>query len=168
MSQKSSGPLSKFNLALVLLWLVDVAVTVTGYLIFTSSNASQAEFYTNQSADYVTYFTAQSGSSLGATLMAAGALGFIITLAAHVLARAIAKTTAAGVPTDAVDADTDNEIDFDDIEFDAADEATLNPDSPAVSPAPSTTKVVSGTTTPAAAELSAADADAAKNPASTR
>jgi hypothetical protein len=127
MSQKSSGPLSKFNLALALLWLVDVAVTVAGYLILTSSNESQAEFYTNQSADYVTYFSAQSGSTLGATLIGAGALGFIVTLAAHVLARAITRTAASVVPVETLD--TEPEVDFDDIEFDTADETTPPTDS---------------------------------------
>lgn len=93
MSQNSSRPLSKFNLILAILWLVDVVVTVAGYLILTSSNATQAEFYTSQSADYGAYFTAQSGSGLGATLIGAGVLGFIVTLAAMVVSRAVTKNT---------------------------------------------------------------------------
>jgi hypothetical protein len=117
MSQKSSGPLSKFNLALVLLWLVDVVVTVAGYLILTSSNAIQAEFYTSQSADYVAYFSAQSGSTLGATLIGAGAIGVIVTLAAHVVSRSIAKNTAATVAPATVRAN-EPDFDFEDIEFD--------------------------------------------------
>jgi hypothetical protein len=125
MSQKSSGPLSKFNLALVLLWLVDVAVTVAGYLILTSSNAIQAEFYTSQSADYVAYFSAQSGSTLGATLIGAGAIGVIVTLAAHVVSRSIAKNTAATVAPATVRAN-EPDFDFEDIEFD--DKATTATD----------------------------------------
>jgi hypothetical protein len=117
MSQKSSGPLSKFNLALALLWLVDVAVTVAGYLILTSSNATQAEFYTSQSADYGAYFTAQSGSTLGATLIGAGVIGFMITLAAHVVSRSIAKNTAASVAPATARAN-EPDFDFEDIDFD--------------------------------------------------
>jgi hypothetical protein len=122
MSQKSSGPLSKFNLALALLWLVDVVVTGAGFLILTSSNATQAEFYTSQSADYGAYFAAQSGSNLGATLIGAGVLGVIITLAAHVVSRSIAKNTAATVAPATARAN-EPEFDFDDIEFD--DKATV-------------------------------------------
>jgi len=99
MSQNSSRPLSKFNLALALLWLVDVVVTGAGYLILSSSNAAQAEFYNAQSADYGTYFTAQSGSNLGANLIAAGVIGFIITLAALVVNRAIAHNAHPAAAT---------------------------------------------------------------------
>lgn len=162
MSQKSSGPLSKFNLALALLWLVDVVVTVAGYLILTSSNATQADFYTSQSSDYVSYFSAQSGSNLGATLIGAGVIGFIITLAAHGVSRSIKKAAAvaAGVPTDAVDAEPD--FDFDDTELDAADQAAF-----AATPAaettstPKTAVVDAAEPTPAAAAADAAPADAA-------
>ena len=145
MSQKSSAPLSKFNLALALLWLVDVAVTVAGYLILTSSNATQADFYTSQSADYVAYFSAQSGSNLGATLIGAGVIGFIITLAAHVVSRSIktAAAVATGTPTDAVDAEPD--FDVDDSEFAAAE------------PTPA---AASADDAPTAAAFSDADADA--------
>ena len=94
MSQNSSRSLSKFNLILAILWLVDVVVTVAGYLILTSSNATQAEFYTSQSADYGAYFTAQSGSGLGATLIGVGILGFIVTLAAMVVSRAVTRNAA--------------------------------------------------------------------------
>jgi hypothetical protein len=169
MSQKSSAPLSKFNLALALLWLVDVAVTVAGYLILTSSNATQADFYTSQSADYVAYFSAQSGSNLGATLIGAGVIGFIITLAAHVVSRSIktAAAVATGTATDAVDAEPD--FGFDDSEFDAADQAAVAA-TPAVSTGTTTTPVVdaakptpaeaSADEAPAAAAFSDADADA--------
>jgi len=111
MSQKSSGPLSKFNLALALLWLVDVVVTVAGYLVLTSSNATQADFYTSQSSDYVAYFTAQSGSNLGATLLGAGVIGFIITLAAHAVSWSITKNAVAVAPVTATD---ERDFDFDD------------------------------------------------------
>lgn len=123
MSQKSSGPLSKFNLALALLWLVDVVVTVAGYLVLTSSNATQAEFYTSQSSDYVAYFTAQSGSNLGATLLGAGVIGFIITLAAHAVSWSIAKNAVVAAPVNATD-----EPDFgfdDDTDFDAEETAPV-------------------------------------------
>jgi hypothetical protein len=102
MSQKSSAPLSKFNIALALLWLVDVVVTGVGYFILTTSNAAQADFYTSQSADYVSYFSSQTGSGLGATLIGAGVIGFIITLAVHALSRSVgtivATATAAPAP----------------------------------------------------------------------
>ena len=115
MSQNSSRPQSKFNLVLALLWLVDVVVTAAGYLILTSSNATQAEFYTSQSADYVAYFTAQSGSGLGATLIGTGILGFIVTLAAMVVSRAIAKNAVTAPVA------IDDEPDFDDTDFDTAE-----------------------------------------------
>ncbi|QYF74358.1 hypothetical protein [Cryobacterium sp. PAMC25264] len=124
MSQNSSRPLSKFNLVLAVLWLVDLVVTVAGYLILTSSNATQAEFYTSQSSDYVAYFTAQSGSNLGANLLAAGIIGFIITLAALVVTRAIAKNAAHAAPVGA----THDEPDFDfdeDTEFVAEETAPV-------------------------------------------
>ncbi|ANP72176.1 hypothetical protein [Cryobacterium arcticum] len=118
MSQNSSRPLSKFNLVLAVLWLVDLVVTVAGYLILTSSNATQAEFYTSQSSDYVAYFTAQSGSNLGANLLAAGVIGFIITLAALVVSRAIAKSATAVATVDAAHDEPDFNFD-DDSDFDA-------------------------------------------------
>jgi len=114
MSQNSSRPQSKFNLVLALLWLVDVVVTAAGYLILTSSNATQAEFYTSQSADYGAYFAAQSGSGLGATLIGTGILGFIVTLAAMVVSRSITKNAvaASAIATDEPD------FGFDDTDFD--------------------------------------------------
>lgn len=123
MSQKSSGPLSKFNLALALLWLVDVVVTGAGYWILTTSNATQADFYTSQSADYVAYFSAQSGSNLGATLIGAGVIGFIITLAALVVTRATAKAAAAATAPETSLAG-EPYFDFDDSEFDDKAAAT--------------------------------------------
>jgi hypothetical protein len=116
MSQNSARPLSKFNLVLALLWLVDVAVTVAGYLVLTSSNATQADFYTSQSADYVAYFAAQSGSNLGATLIGAGIVGFMVTLAAMVVARAFATRVAAPATAGTHDEpgfDFDDDADFD-------------------------------------------------------
>ena len=124
MSQNSSRPLSKFNLVLAVLWLVDLVVTVAGYLIFTSSNATQAEFYTSQSSDYVAYFTAQSGSNLGANLLAAGVIGFIITLAALVVSRAITKSAATATPVDAAHDEPDFDFD-DDTDFDAEETAPV-------------------------------------------
>ena len=122
MSQKTARPLSPFNLALVLLWLVDLAVIVAGYVILTASNASQANFYTSQSADYNTYFAAQSGSGLGATLIGAGVLGVIIALATHVVARAI-KRAGAPVPvaTDEPDFDYDYDTDLEKTAVEASD-----------------------------------------------
>ena len=116
MSQNSTArPLSKFNLVLALLWLVDVVVTGVGYWVLTSSNATQADFYTSQSADYVRYFSAQSGSNLGATLIGVGLTGFIITLAAMVVARSISKNVALAAPAvdNGPDFDFDDDTDFD-------------------------------------------------------
>ena len=124
MSQNSSRPLSKFNLVLALLWLVDVVVTAAGYLILTSSNATQAEFYTTQSADYVAYFSAQSGSGLGATLIGTGILGFIVTLAAMVVSRSIARNAALAAPVAAAHDETDFGFD-DDTDFDADEKAAV-------------------------------------------
>ena len=124
MSQNSSRPLSKFNLVLALLWLVDVVVTAAGYLILTSSNATQAEFYTSQSADYVAYFSAQSGSGLGATLIGTGLLGFIVTLAAMVVSRSIARNAALAAPVAAAHDEPDFGFD-DDTDFDADEKAAV-------------------------------------------
>ncbi|MEC5186030.1 hypothetical protein RCH12_003509 [Cryobacterium sp. MP_3.1] len=119
MSQNSSRPLSKFNLVLALLWLVDVVVTAAGYLILTSSNATQAEFYTSQSSDYVAYFSAQSGSGLGATLIGTGILGFIVTLAAMVVSRSIAKNAVVAPAV----IDDEPDFDFDETDFDSASDS---------------------------------------------
>jgi hypothetical protein len=121
MSQKSSAPLSKFNIALALLWLVDVVVTGVGYYILTSSNAAQAEFYTSQSADYGSYFSSQTGSNLGATLIGAGAIGFIITLAVHALSRSVATVvaTATAAPAPLLGDEGDLE------EFESAEEPSV-------------------------------------------
>jgi len=87
MSRNTSAVLAKFNLPLALLWLGGFIVTAAGYLVLTSSNAAQAEFYTSRSQDYATYFSAQSGSTLGSVLIGAGILGLLLALTAHVIAR---------------------------------------------------------------------------------
>jgi hypothetical protein len=94
MTSKSSGAPAHFNLPLALLWLVAVVAGVAGYLILTSSNASQAAFYAKQSTDYGTYFQAQSGSFLGSILIGAGVIGVIIALASHVRQRPVAVAPA--------------------------------------------------------------------------
>jgi len=98
MSRIDSGLLAKINVPLALLWLGGFIVTAVGYLVLTSSNAAQAEFYTSGSQDYATYFSAQSGSTLGSVLIGAGILGLLLALTAHVIARPAG--VAAGV-TDA-------------------------------------------------------------------
>jgi hypothetical protein len=150
MSQKSSAPLSKFNIALALLWLVDVVVTGVGYYILTSSNAAQADFYTSQSADYVSYFSSQTGSGLGATLIGAGVIGFIITLAVHALSRSVSTivTTATAAPAPLLGDEGDLE------EFELTDE-------PALTTGTVNTNAVSGTT----GDTTTVDTDTASVPA---
>lgn len=123
MSQNSARPLSKFNLVLALLWLVDVVVTGVGYWILTSSNAMQADFYTTQSSDYVAYFSAQSGSNLGATLIGVGITGVIVTLAAMLVARSIAKN-AARAASAVINDEPVFDLD-DDTAFDAAETGSV-------------------------------------------
>ena len=165
MSQKSSGPLSKFNLALALLWLVDVVVTVAGYLILTSSNTAQADFYTSQSSDYVSYFGAQTGSTLGATLIGAGVTGIIIALAAHAVNWAINRNTAAVTPAGVVETEPDFDFD-DDIEETAPVQARA-----AGTDTVTAAAVAEPTSTPAASAPAygapVVDADADTNAAST-
>ncbi|WEO78697.1 hypothetical protein BJQ94_06610 [Cryobacterium sp. SO2] len=166
MSQKKSGPLSKFNLALALLWLVDVVVTGAGYLILTSSNASQADFYTSQSSDYVSYFGAQSGSNLGATLIGAGVIGVLITLAAHAVSWSLARNAEAVASVTTVDDEPD--FDFDDTDFDADEKAAVEAEAAQTAAATtvSPTVVADATeATPAAApaETPATDAPATKS-----
>ncbi len=87
MSRNTPGVLAKINAPLALLWLGGFIVTAVGYLVLTSSNAAQAEFYTSGSQDHGTYFSAQSGSILGSVLIGAGVLGLLLALAAHVIVR---------------------------------------------------------------------------------
>lgn len=139
MSQKTARPLSPFNLALVLLWLVDLAVIVAGYVILTASNASQANFYTSQSADYNTYFAAQSGSGLGATLIGAGVLGVIVTLAAHVVTRAIKRAAGPVAVTDEPDFDFDEDTDLETTDVKAGDRHDADPDTRSIDKSESAT-----------------------------
>lgn len=172
MSQKSSGPLSKFNLALALLWLVDVVVTGAGYWILTSSNATQADFYTSQSADYVTYFSAQSGSNLGATLIGAGVIGFIITLAVLVVTRATAAAATATAP--ATTLATEPYFDFEDSEFDEKTaaptdtDASVDSDAAAHSSTTQTAIVEPGVPVPAAVASADGDDASTSGPTTTR
>lgn len=120
MSRNNSDVLAKINVPLALLWLAGFIVTAVGYLVMTSSNAAQAQFASSGSQDYATYFTAQSGSTLGTTLMGAGVLGLLLALAAHV------KTRPAGIAAGVADAEPaedsfDDELDLSGDDF-AAEE----------------------------------------------
>jgi hypothetical protein len=145
MSSKSSAARSNFNLPLALLWLVAVVAGVVGYVILTSSNAAQAAFYAKQSADYGTYFQAQSGSFLGSFLIGAGVIGVLIALASHVRLRAAA-------PVFAEPEFSDDDLFLD--ETDQADVETASTDAPAANLAPTTS-----TTANAASTESITDAD---------
>jgi hypothetical protein len=138
MSSKSSAARSNFNLPLALLWLVAVVSGVIGYVILSSSNAAQAAFYAKQSADYGTYFQAQSGSFLGSFLIGAGVIGVLIALASHVRLRAAAPVVAKPEFAD------------DDLFHDEADQAdveTASTDAPAAdTAAPTTTGAASSGT----------------------
>ena len=118
MSRNNSDVLAKINVPLALLWLAGFVVTALGYLVMTSSNAAQAQFASSGSQDYATYFTAQSGSTLGTTLMGAGVLGLLLALAAHV------KTHPAGIAGGVADAEPaedsfDDELDLSGEDLDA-------------------------------------------------
>ncbi|TFB94297.1 MULTISPECIES: hypothetical protein [Cryobacterium] len=118
MSRNNSDVLAKINVPLALLWLAGFVVTAVGYLVMTSSNAAQAQFASSGSQDYATYFTAQSGSTLGTTLMGAGVLGLLLALAAHV------KTHPAGIAAGVADAEPaedsfDDELDLSGEDLDA-------------------------------------------------
>lgn len=147
MSSKSSAARSNFNLPLALLWLVAVVAGVVGYVILTSSNAAQAAFYAKQSADYGTYFQAQSGSFLGSFLIGAGVIGVLIALASHVRLRAAA-------PVFAEPEFSDDDLFLD--ETDQADVETASTDAPAANLAPTAT---AGASASAASTESITDAD---------
>ena len=83
MSRKSSGAVTKINYPLVGLWVGSVAAAAIGYLFMASSNTVQAEVFTSGTVDYPRLFSAQSGSTLGTTLIGVGVLGIIIALALH-------------------------------------------------------------------------------------
>ncbi|MGO4690185.1 hypothetical protein [Glaciibacter sp. 2TAF33] len=137
MSSKSSAARSNFNLPLALLWLVAVVAGVVGYVILTSSNAAQAAFYAKQSADYGTYFQAQSGSFLGSILIGAGVLGVMIALASHTVAR------RAALPTRPEFSDEDLFL----AEAGQADVGTSTTDAPVAASAPVTTASPASTDT---------------------
>lgn len=130
MSRNNSDVLAKINVPLALLWLAGFIVTAVGYLVMTSSNAAQAQFASSGSQDYATYFTAQSGSTLGTTLMGAGVLGLLLALAAHVKTRpaGIAAGVAGAEPAeDSFDDELDlsgDDLDTDEIDADDAVETT--------------------------------------------
>jgi phosphotransferase system glucose/maltose/N-acetylglucosamine-specific IIC component len=101
---------STVNFPLIALWVVDIAIMAVGYVIMTTSDAGQAEFYNAGGADYTQYFPALSGSTLGGMLIAAGAFGVILTLAVQVLARSRALPAAAP-DVAAADVEIDDELD---------------------------------------------------------
>ncbi|MBG6059922.1 hypothetical protein RCH16_003382 [Cryobacterium sp. MP_M5] len=127
MSRNKSDVLAKINVPLALLWLAGFVVTAVGYLVMTSSNAAQAQFASSGSQDYATYFTAQSGSTLGTTLMGAGVLGLLLALAAHVKTRPAEIAEGGVVGAEPAEDFFDDELDLsgDDLDADeiSADDA---------------------------------------------
>ncbi|TFD34119.1 hypothetical protein [Cryobacterium cryoconiti] len=107
MANKTAGILTKLNLPLVALWVAGVIVTVVGWLVLSSSNGAQAEFYTSASQDYAGYFAAQSGSTLGSVLIGAGVLGMLLALASQVRVRG---AVVASVVEDVVVVDEEEEF----------------------------------------------------------
>ncbi|TFC91338.1 MULTISPECIES: hypothetical protein [Cryobacterium] len=103
MANKTAGILTRLNLALVVLWLASVIVTLVGWLVLSSSNAAQADFYTSASQNYAGYFAAQSGSTLGSILIGAGVLGMILALASQVRVRGAVVASVENVVVDAVE-----------------------------------------------------------------
>jgi hypothetical protein len=69
MSRNSTVALDTTLITRVLLWVAPVVVASIGFVVLSASNAAQAEFYSTQSADYPSYFSAQSGSFLGSILI---------------------------------------------------------------------------------------------------
>jgi hypothetical protein len=132
MSRNNSGVLAKINVPLALLWLAGFVVTVAGYLVLTSSNAAQAEFYSTKSQDFATYFSAQSGSTLGSVLIGAGVLGLLIALAAHVIVRptGVVNRLTAAEPAEDV---SDEELNLSDDELDTTDTDAVTTDETSVS-----------------------------------
>lgn len=127
MSRNNSDVLARINMPLALLWLAGFVVTAVGYLVMTSSNAAQAQFAGSGSQDYATYFTAQSGSTLGTTLMGAGVLGLLLALAAHVKTRPAGIAEAGVADAEPAEDSFDDELDLsgDDLDADqiSADDA---------------------------------------------
>ena len=110
MANKTAGILTKLNLPLAALWLAVILVTLVGWLVLSSSNATQAEFYTSESQDYAGYFAAQSGSTLGSVLIGAGVLGMMLAIASQVRVRPAVRAVAVGEAHGEDDVDLDTEL----------------------------------------------------------
>ncbi len=109
------------NIPLIGLWVAAAAVLGGGYWLLTASNSAQVDLYTAQSADTGAFLAAQSGTTIGGTLIAVGVLGVLIAILAQVVVRAAAHVAAAGAarPVDSAgsgDSDDLDDDDFDDIE----------------------------------------------------
>lgn len=106
------------NIPRLVLWVASAALVGGGYLLMHVYNAKEAAIYTSGQADYAALFTAQSGSTVGGYLVAAGALGALLGVLSLALTwRAPAPAWEAPVAADVVDDESfDDSVDdsFDD------------------------------------------------------
>lgn len=108
-----------------MLWAVSLFITVGGYLIMSSSDSSQAAFYTDGGDNYADFFPAQSGSTLGGILIAVGLLGVLFSLSVQVITRTRQHVEFPVIETsDDYYADSLEEEDDDDENEDSIDKPT--------------------------------------------
>ncbi|GAA4664047.1 hypothetical protein [Frondihabitans cladoniiphilus] len=130
MSITTASRPSKINIPRMVLWLASLVVAVVGYFLMTTSNSKEAALYVSGKADYPKLFAAQSGSTIGGLLIAAGVIGALLALTSMAITRHMASPIAG----DARAADF-APADFDEADFDEAD-AEPAPVVPAAEPAP--------------------------------
>ncbi|RZS66631.1 hypothetical protein EV187_2370 [Agromyces ramosus] len=103
------------NLPLLVLWIAAVGVAAVGYWLVQRGNAAQAEFYTAGGTDPLELLSAQSTTTMGGLLLAAGVVGLLLALATHARARS-AAILAANTVADAATHEPVASEDFDDLD----------------------------------------------------
>jgi hypothetical protein len=71
----------------MILWLASLVTAVVGFILVLTSNANEAAIYVAGKADYPKLFAAQSGSTIGGYLIAAGVLGALLALTSMAITR---------------------------------------------------------------------------------
>ncbi|RPE75138.1 MULTISPECIES: hypothetical protein [unclassified Frondihabitans] len=116
MSLSSSSRFARINIPRMVLWLVSLVVAAGGYLLMTQSNAKEAAVYASGTADYPKLFAAQSGSTVGGLLIAAGVIGALLALTSMSITWRAAQ--AREIP-----ASTTHSYDLEDLELEREDES---------------------------------------------
>lgn len=112
------------NLPLLVLWIAAAGVAALGYWLVQRGNAAQAEFYTAGGTDPLELLSAQSTTTMGGLLLAAGVVGLLLALATHARARS-AAILAANTVADAATSEPVASDDVDDLDDDRLDEGDV-------------------------------------------